>query len=172
MPLPNRRMPFPTFDPIITSHTLHLVSSPFSIPFWSLNESHIYRDRQDGEVSISCGPRCASSLTSTRDPPSLVSSSELRDLPLQPSDIRPARITVVHHQLRDLLLPLDRGHVLYPRGTSIEELRWSPLADDEPGPSKGNVSRAWESSRMVPDEVYRGPERPGRLQGSLSCLIA
>ncbi|ORX33426.1 hypothetical protein BD324DRAFT_639736 [Kockovaella imperatae] len=72
-----------------------------------------------------------------RDPPPIVSSSELRDLSLEPTDVRPAHISIIHPQLRDLVLPLDRAHVLYPRGTIIEEQRWSPPEDNEPGPSKG-----------------------------------
>ncbi|WRT67211.1 uncharacterized protein IL334_004177 [Kwoniella shivajii] len=66
-----------------------------------------------------------------RDPPSLLSSSELRDISLTPTAIRSAKITIIHPQLRDLILPLERGRVLYPRGMSIEEQRWLPAANAE-----------------------------------------
>jgi hypothetical protein len=52
------------------------------------------------------------------------SSSELRDLSLKPTGIHSSKITIVHPQLRDLILPLSRGHVMYPRGQTIEELKW------------------------------------------------
>ncbi|WVW83001.1 hypothetical protein I302_105017 [Kwoniella bestiolae CBS 10118] len=68
-----------------------------------------------------------------RDPPSLLSSSELRDISLTPSSIRSAKITIIHPQLRDLILPLERGRVLYPRGASIEEQRWLPAIEEEEG---------------------------------------
>nr|XP_019001991.1 uncharacterized protein I203_05127 [Kwoniella mangroviensis CBS 8507]OCF65452.1 hypothetical protein I203_05127 [Kwoniella mangroviensis CBS 8507] len=71
---------------------------------------------------------------SSSDPPCLLSSSELRDLSLAPSAIRSAKITIIHPQLRDLILPLERGRVLYPRGTTIEEQRWLPaIGEDEEG---------------------------------------
>lgn len=66
-----------------------------------------------------------------RDPPSLISSSELRDLSLQPSSIRSGRVTIIHPQLRDLILPLERAKVLYPRGTTIEQVSWDPVDNDE-----------------------------------------
>ena len=58
-------------------------------------------------------------------PPALDHSPNLRDLPLQPSAIIKARPTIIHPQLRDLILPLERGRILYPRGNSIEELTFS-----------------------------------------------
>lgn len=39
-----------------------------------------------------------------------------------------ARPTIIHPQLRDLILPLERGKVLYPTGTSIEELTFDSLS--------------------------------------------
>lgn len=42
-----------------------------------------------------------------------------------------ANIAIIHPQLRDLVLPLARGHVLYPRGNAVEEARWRDDADDE-----------------------------------------
>lgn len=64
-----------------------------------------------------------------RDPPSLLASSELRDLALQPTAVRNARITIIHPQLRDLILPLERGRVLHPRGFGIEEMQWKSAAE-------------------------------------------
>jgi hypothetical protein len=67
----------------------------------------------------------------TRDPhPALNHSTNLRDLPLEPSNIIKARPTIIHPQLRDLILPLERGKVLYPRGNSIEELTFSHSSPD------------------------------------------
>lgn len=60
-----------------------------------------------------------------RDPPSLLASSELRDLPLEPTFLVDARITIIHPQLRDLILPLERRKVWYPHGNSIEEISWT-----------------------------------------------
>ncbi|CAD6581228.1 MAG: hypothetical protein TREMPRED_002944 [Tremellales sp. Tagirdzhanova-0007] len=80
-----------------------------------------------------------------RDPPSLVASSELRDLSLQPSAVKPTEITIIHQQLRDLILPLERGKVLYPRGTAIEQLCWSPEIDEDG--SSGPSSTATTSFR-------------------------
>jgi len=43
-----------------------------------------------------------------------------------------ARPTIIHPQLRDLILPLERGKILYPRGNSIEELTFGhPGENDE-----------------------------------------
>ncbi|CAK9786904.1 unnamed protein product [Cutaneotrichosporon oleaginosum] len=67
----------------------------------------------------------------TRDSPGY-ESSELCDLSTAPASIRPANITIIHPQLRDLVLPLERGRVLYPHGTVVEEQRWSD-DDDSPG---------------------------------------
>lgn len=79
---------------------------------------------------------------SHRDPPSSLSSTELRDISFTPTAIRPARITIIHPQLRDLILPLSRGRVLYPRGLNIDEIRWLPNAEDDdeaPNPNDRNV---------------------------------
>ncbi|KAK4687467.1 hypothetical protein P7C73_g2638, partial [Tremellales sp. Uapishka_1] len=65
-----------------------------------------------------------------REPPALLSSSELRDIDLQPTAVRNAKITIIHPQLRDLILPLERARVLYPRGSTIEESRWVPNSDE------------------------------------------
>ncbi|KAL0254052.1 hypothetical protein I308_101431 [Cryptococcus tetragattii IND107] len=76
-----------------------------------------------------------------RDPPSSLSSTELRDISFTPTAIRPARITIIHPQLRDLILPLSRGRVLYPRGLNIDEIRWLPNAEDDdeaPNPNDRN----------------------------------
>ena len=71
----------------------------------------------------------------TSDPPpsrsSLDASPNLRDLPVGPSAIVKARPTIIHPQLRDLILPLERGRVLYPRGNSIEDLRFYHFNEDE-----------------------------------------
>ena len=69
----------------------------------------------------------------TRDPlPSLDHSPNLRGLSLKPWNIIKARPTIIHPQLRDLILPLERGKILYPRGNSIEELTFvHPCHDDE-----------------------------------------
>jgi hypothetical protein len=72
----------------------------------------------------------------TSDPPPSISSQDtspnLRDLQLEPTAIVKARPTIIHPQLRDLILPLERGRVLYPRGNSIEDLRFFPrLEEDE-----------------------------------------
>jgi len=64
-------------------------------------------------------------------PPALDHSPNLRDLPLQPSAIVKARPTIIHPQLRDLILPLERGRILYPRGNSIEELTFSSGHDHD-----------------------------------------
>ncbi|WVO20833.1 uncharacterized protein IAS62_002133 [Cryptococcus decagattii] len=73
-----------------------------------------------------------------RDPPSSLSSTELRDISFTPTAIRPARITIIHPQLRDLILPLSRGRVLYPRGLNIDEIRWLPNAEDDDEAPKPN----------------------------------
>lgn len=49
---------------------------------------------------------------------------------LAPSCVRAANISIIHPQLRDLVLPVGRGHVLYPHGSTIEEHKWRP---DSPG---------------------------------------
>lgn len=74
-----------------------------------------------------------------RDPPSSLGSTELRDISFTPTAIRPAKITIIHPQLRDLILPLSRGRVLYPRGLNIDEIRWFPNDEDGDSASKSNV---------------------------------
>ncbi|WVQ78405.1 hypothetical protein IAT38_000491 [Cryptococcus sp. DSM 104549] len=83
-----------------------------------------------------------------RDPPSLLNSTELSDVSLTPTAVRSAKITIIHPQLRDLVLPLARGRLFYPRGTSIEEQRWLPPADDE-GTSKRNERSITGSARPI-----------------------
>lgn len=93
------------------------------------------------------------------DPPSLLSSSELRDISLQPSAISNARITIVHPQLRDLILPVERGRVLYPRGNGIEELRWK-------------VQEHWHADASEDEDM--DPFHPGRETLAVSfpiCLL-
>ncbi|WWC61039.1 uncharacterized protein I303_103617 [Kwoniella dejecticola CBS 10117] len=75
-----------------------------------------------------------------RDPPCLLSASELRDISLTPTFVRSAKITIIHPQLRDLILPLERGRVLYPRGMTIEEQRWLPAIEDEDGTTKRGIT--------------------------------
>lgn len=89
-----------------------------------------FRKIYNGAVSFAtASPSLASVPTfhadrSLRDPPSLLASSELRDLPLRPTHVEDARIAIIHPQLRDLILPLERGRVLHPRNNSIEEVKW------------------------------------------------
>ena len=63
------------------------------------------------------------------DPPSLLAGSELRDLCFRPRNDYNAAVTIVHPQLRDLILPLHRGRVLFPHGTNINEMLWEPEDD-------------------------------------------
>ncbi|ODN83234.1 hypothetical protein L202_01414 [Cryptococcus amylolentus CBS 6039] len=60
-----------------------------------------------------------------RDPPSRLGSTELEDISLTPSAVKAAGVTIIHPQLRDLILPLEKGRVYYPRGQNVEEMRWS-----------------------------------------------
>ncbi|WVQ71758.1 hypothetical protein IAR50_001299 [Cryptococcus sp. DSM 104548] len=60
-----------------------------------------------------------------RDPPSRLSSTQLEDVSLTPSAVKSASVTIIHPQLRDLILPLGRGSVYYPRGHNVEETKWS-----------------------------------------------
>jgi hypothetical protein len=66
-------------------------------------------------------------------------SSELRDLSTAPTSVRPANITIIHPQLRDLVLPLERGRVVYPHGTVVEEQYWVD-DDDNPGDQPSHTS--------------------------------
>ncbi|RXK35143.1 hypothetical protein M231_07591 [Tremella mesenterica] len=76
-----------------------------------------------------------------RDPPNQTPSGQLQDLNLNPTSVRQAKITIVHPQLRDLILPLEKGRVLYPRGNCVEEQRWDAGKDedDEDGRMIGRV---------------------------------
>ncbi|OCF36577.1 hypothetical protein I316_01828 [Kwoniella heveanensis BCC8398] len=101
-----------------------------------------------------------------RDPPSLLSSSsELRDISPTPSSVRSAKITIIHPQLRDLILPLERGRVLYPRGTTVEEQRWLPSADRDNGDGDGDR----DDVRLEGDED-EGPSKRG-ITGSTRPLL-
>ena len=80
---------------------------------------------------------CASAQSDCSDIPS-TQSSELSDLSLTPTHVCSARITIIHPQLRDLILPLGRGDVLYPRGNTIDHLSWNP---DEEGGDDVTMSR-------------------------------
>ncbi|KIR32772.1 hypothetical protein I352_04707 [Cryptococcus deuterogattii MMRL2647] len=84
-----------------------------------------------------------------RDPPSSLSSTELRDISFTPTAVRPARITIIHPQLRDLILPLSRGRVLYPRGLNIDEIRWLPNAEDDDEAPKPNDRNGPGNTRTV-----------------------
>lgn len=65
----------------------------------------------------------------------------MRDISLAPSAVRPANISIIHPQLRDLILPVKQGHVLYPHGTAIEEQKWH--SDD---PTGGKTSMLYKLS--------------------------
>jgi hypothetical protein len=55
--------------------------------------------------------------------------------------VRDAKVTVVHNQLRDLVFPLARGKLLYPKGNSIVEHSWTPPDEedeDEDGVVRGS----------------------------------
>lgn len=67
----------------------------------------------------------------TPSPALLEASPQLRDLDLRPSAIKSANPVIIHPQLRDLILPLERGRVLYPRGGAIEELSWTARSENE-----------------------------------------
>ncbi|BEI91660.1 uncharacterized protein CcaverHIS019_0404800 [Cutaneotrichosporon cavernicola] len=75
----------------------------------------------------------------TRDSPGQYDSSELRDLSTAPASVRAANITIIHPQLRDLVLPIERGRVLYPHGTAIEDQRWTE-DDDNPGGARSYMN--------------------------------
>ncbi|GMK59394.1 hypothetical protein CspeluHIS016_0704090, partial [Cutaneotrichosporon spelunceum] len=66
-------------------------------------------------------------------------SSELRDLSTAPASVRAANITIIHPQLRDLVLPIERGRVLYPHGAVIEEQLWTE-DDNNPGDTPSQTS--------------------------------
>ncbi|KAL1405486.1 hypothetical protein Q8F55_009120 [Vanrija albida] len=91
----------------------------------------------------------------TRESPSLLGSSELRDVALVPHAVRAANITIIHPQLRDLVLPLARGHVLYPRGTAIEEARWRDVDDDDEPEGKPPQS-AFTAAADTPRATFTG----------------
>ena len=89
-------------------------------------------DIPDGSVLLSVISNVSTAdMLDRRDPPSLISSSELRDLSLQPSAVIHTKgITIIHQQLRDLILPLERARVIYPHGTTLEQITWSHPADE------------------------------------------
>jgi len=80
-------------------------------------------------------PHLPSDTDRSSDPPPLDigSSPNTRDLNLIPTSVVKARPTIIHPQLRDLILPLEQGRVLYPRGPRVEELTWTheDIGDDE-----------------------------------------
>jgi hypothetical protein len=102
----------------------------------------------------------------TRDPPpSLDHSPNLRDLPLEPSHIIKARPTIIHPQLRDLILPLERGKVLYPRGNSIEELTFSHSSSDDEDEDDGeemDLDMDIEGTGRSVSQLKRGRGANGR----------
>ncbi|WOO85523.1 putative protein [Vanrija pseudolonga] len=91
----------------------------------------------------------------TRESPSLLGSSELRDVRLVPSSVHAANIAIIHPQLRDLVLPLARGHVLYPRGNAVEEARWRD-ADDEDDDGDVGISGGMGDKTSPPTASRRG----------------
>lgn len=114
----------------------------------------------------SCAPRCYSAshkLTDNSDPPSLLAGTELRDLSFRPTAIHNAHVTIVHPQLRDLILPLNRGRVLFPHGTSIDEMIWTPEEaeddDDEEGVQAAVASDRARSGK-VPVSVTGSSRKP------------
>jgi hypothetical protein len=74
--------------------------------------------------------------TPSDTPAVLLGTSELRDMSLAPSVVLEAHVTISHPQLRDLILPLRRGHVLYPYRSAIYEQRWNS-GEDTPTPGGG-----------------------------------
>lgn len=126
--------------PLLTHHDVDLSSSHHSIAshtpadlesYCILGDLSSSRRCKDGPVRYfnSGEERDADQIS---DPPSLASTSELRDLSLQPSQVRSANISIIHPQLRDLILPLARGCVLYPRGQTLEWQRWMETTDESP----------------------------------------
>jgi len=82
-------------------------------------------------------------LTPVSDTPSvMLSNSELRDMSLAPSAVLPATVTISHPQLRDLILPLKRGHVLYPCRSAVYEQRWTSPEDPTTGMDDGKVRQS------------------------------
>ncbi|WVN86243.1 uncharacterized protein L203_101404 [Cryptococcus depauperatus CBS 7841] len=69
-----------------------------------------------------------------RDPPSILGSTKLADFSLRPTTVKPIKTTIIHPQLRDLILQLSRGKVFYPRGTTVEGIRWMPQERDDNQP--------------------------------------
>lgn len=60
-----------------------------------------------------------------------LANTELRDLAVEPSSVVEAAITIVHPQLRDLIVTQSRGHVYYPRGSEIKEVLFGPAHAEE-----------------------------------------
>lgn len=54
-----------------------------------------------------------------------------------PSAVHSAQVTISHPQLRDLILPVRRGHVMYPHRSAIHEQRWDSWDRDSPEGSPG-----------------------------------
>lgn len=76
------------------------------------------------------------------------SSSELRDVDFRPSSLVHASVTIIHPQLRDLILPLDRGHIIYPHVQTLQEMRWDPPEEMSPGEDgyEAATPSPWERS--------------------------
>lgn len=60
-----------------------------------------------------------------------LANTELRDLDTNPSNVIDAAITIVHPQLRDLIVAESRGHVYYPRGSEIKEVYFGDAHADQ-----------------------------------------
>lgn len=68
---------------------------------------------------------------------------------MEPSAILDARVTIIHPQLRDLIVAVERGRVLYPRGSTIEQLKWMPQPDDDEEDESGGIkSRVVSTLRL------------------------
>lgn len=83
---------------------------------------HPYRPTPTSTSPPPCPPHCPLTLSDTNP---VESSSELRDVDFQPSSIVQAQVTIIHPQLRDLILPLERGHIIYPHVMTLESMRWA-----------------------------------------------
>lgn len=96
---------------------------------------HPYRAKPTSTHLTPSVPCCRIPLTCSDTNP-VESSSELRDVDFQPSSLVHASVTIIHPQLRDLILPLERGHIIYPHVMTLESMRWpapeklSPRGDD------------------------------------------
>ena len=81
---------------------------------------------------------CSHSDPLNPSPALLDASPHLRDLSLRPSAIKDARPVIIHPQLRDLILPLERGRVFYPTTNAIEELSWRASDDNRDADVEGD----------------------------------